>query len=215
MRPFWTAEEERLLDGLADPGEVQSWLDAVPYSTEPIYRCPRSVMRDRRAHCFDGAVFAAAALERVGFAPLLVDLRAVRDDDHVLAVFRMDGCWGAVAKSNFVGLRYRDPIFRTFRELALSYFDGYFNLDRERTLRAVSVSLDLRRFDPLDWRTGDGAMDIIADALDHIRHTPLFPPALADHLRKVDERTYRGNMLGTDMTGVVTPDEADSPGDRQ
>jgi hypothetical protein len=210
MNIQWSPEEEAILNGFKTTADVQDWLDTTAYSTEPIYRGPRSVMRDRRAHCFDGAVFAAAALERLGFPPLLVDLQAVRDDDHVLAVFRVDGHWGAVAKSNFVGLRYRDPIFRSLRELGLSYFEGYYNLDYERSLRAVSRPLDLRRFDGLSWRVDDRAMEEIAAALNRIRHTPLMSASMPERLRRVDERTYRGNMYGTDMAGVVTPAEAEA-----
>src|SRR5438128_1298491 len=108
---FWSAQERAVLDRLDSPAAVQAFLDAVPYSTDPIYRSPRSVLRDRRAHCFDGAVFAAAALERLGHAPRLVNMRAFQDDDHVIAIFQRDRRYGAVATSNFVPLRYREPVF--------------------------------------------------------------------------------------------------------
>ncbi len=210
MTTHWTTAELAVFASLQSPGDIQSWLDGVPYSTDPVYRCPRSVMQDRRAHCFDGAVFASAAMERLGFPPTLVDLRAERDDDHVLAVFRVDGHWGAIAKSNFVGLRYRDPVFRTLRELALSYFDGYFNLDRERSLRAVSVGLDLNAVRVSDWRTRDEAMDHIARHLDSIRHFPLMSAEMIQQLRMVDERSFRGHMYGTDPAGVVDPSKVDN-----
>lgn len=210
MLGLWTEEELALLRRLRSPGDVQSWLDSIPYSTDDRYRCPRSVMEDRRAHCFDGAVFAAAALELQGVRPTLVDLRAQRDDDHVLAVFRVDGCWGAVAKSNFVGLRYRDPIYRTLRELALSYFDGYFNLDRLHSLRSVSRPVSLRPFDPKNWRTQDAAMELIAQRLDSIRHDDLLTPEAIQGLRPVDDRSFQGHMFGTDLEGVVDPGDAEN-----
>src|SRR5437764_11193867 len=96
--------------GLDSPAAIQAFLDEIPYSADPFYRCPASVVRDRKAHCFDGAVFAAAALRRIGFPPLIVDMLPERDDDHVLAIFKIDGSWGAIAKSNFVGIRFREAV---------------------------------------------------------------------------------------------------------
>src|SRR5690606_26443876 len=98
-------------------------------------------------HCVDGALFAATALRRLGLPPLVVDLRADRDDDHVIAVFRRRGLWGAVSKSNFVLLRYREPIYRSLRELALTYFEFYYSIEGKKTLREFSRPLDLRTFD--------------------------------------------------------------------
>ncbi len=172
----WTAAERKVLDRLRTPADVQRLLEKTAYSTEPIYRSPRAVLRDMRAHCFDGAMLAAAALERLGHEPQLVDLRAHRDDDHVLAVYRVGRDWGAIGKSNFVGLRGRDPVYRSLRELAMSYFEAYFNLDRERSLRSVSKPVKLRAFERLDWRTADVAMEAIAARLDQ---SPASSPRLA------------------------------------
>lgn len=204
-RGQWTRWERAVLDRLTDPAEIQGFLDTLPYSADETYRCPRSVLRDRRAHCFDGALFAAAALRRLGHPPLLVDMRAVRDDDHIIAIFRRGGRIGAVAKSNFVGLRYRDAVFRTLRELVLSYFDDYFNLDRERTLRAYSAPLDLSRFDSLSWETSDKDLETIADRLDAIRHFPLLTSRQEATLSKVDERSYRAGMFGINRAGLYKP----------
>jgi hypothetical protein len=203
---IWTPDEEHMLDTLDSPGRIQEFLDALPYSTDPVYRCPRSVLRDRRAHCFDGAVFAAAALERLGHLPLVLDLRAVRDDDHVIALFRRDRHWGAVAKSNCAGLRFREPIHRSFRELALSYFEFYFNVQSEKTLRGYSPAVDLRRWDAAGWRTGDAAMAAIADRLDAVRHDSLLSPAMIGALRPVDPRTYAAGLLGADDAGLFRPE---------
>ncbi len=195
----------RVLGRLSDPVAIQAFLDRVPYSADPVYRSPRSVLRDRKAHCFDGAVFAAAALRRLGHVPLLVDMRAVRDDDHIIAVFRRDGHFGAVAKSNFVGLRFREPVFRNLRELMLSYFEDFFNVDREKTLRSYSAPLDLSRFDPLGWETRDGAMDVIAARLDTARHFPLITARQEARLARVDERFFRAGMLGINRAGLYKP----------
>lgn len=204
----WSPAERAVLDGLTTPAVIQQFLDAMPYSTEAVYRSPRSVLRDRRAHCFDGAVFAAAALERLGHLPRLVDQRAVRDDDHVLALFEHRGRFGAIAKSNFVTLRFREPVYRSVRELVLSYFDFYFNTEREKTLRAFSRPIGLRRFDRLQWRVRDEAMEAIAARLDRAPHRSILTPAMARTLAPVDERTYRAAMLGTDPSGLFKPDKA-------
>jgi hypothetical protein len=199
---FWTAAERRTLASLSSPGAIQAFLDGVEYSADHFYRSPRSVLRDRLAHCVDGALLAAAALERLGLPPLLLDLRAVNDDDHVIAVFQRRGLFGAVAKSNFVGLRYREPIYRSPRELALSYFDLYYNSDGERTLRSHSAPLDISRFERPGWRIDDAAVEPIVDALDRSRHYPLLPEDAARELLKMDERSYRAGMLGVKEAGL-------------
>src|SRR2546427_10557592 len=126
----FSPEDRALLDALDRPERVQQFLDETAYSEEPFYRCPRRLLHERRANCVDGAVLAAAALRHHGHRPLLLDLRAVRDDDHVIALFRRDRHWGAVAKANVVGLRFREPILRTRRELSLAYFEPYVHLER-------------------------------------------------------------------------------------
>lgn len=166
-----TASERRIFDRLTTPAKVQEYLDEIPYSTEEIYRCPLRVLRDRKGHCFDGAVFAAAALEHIGFPPLILELIPnARDDDHLLAVYRQDGCWGAVAQSNFTGLRYREPVFRSIRELVMSYFEQFFNTDREKTLRGYTTPINLKGLDARKWMTRDAAMREIAGCLDRTAH---------------------------------------------
>lgn len=201
----WTRSELAILDRLTDPVRIQGFLDTLSYSADDIYRCPRSVLRDRKAHCFDGALFAAAALRRLGHPPLLVDMRAVRDDDHIIAIFRRGAYIGAVAQSNYVGLRYREPVFRTLRELVLSYFEAFYNVDREKTLRSYSAPLDLSRFDALSWETRDEGLDKIASRLDTVRHFPLLGRRQAASLSKVDERSYKAGMLGINRAGLYKP----------
>jgi hypothetical protein len=201
----FTSAEQKLLGRLDSPAAIQAFLDAVPYSADDCYRSPRSVMRDRKAHCFDGAMFAACALRRLGQRPLLCDLGAVRDDDHVLALYRRDGRWGAIAKSNFVGIRFREPIFRSLRELALSYFESYYNVEGEKTLRSYSVALDLAAFDAIDWMRRDDGLDAIAERLSTIRHYPMLTPALERALTPVDDRSYRAGLLGVNAAGLYRP----------
>ncbi len=198
----WTRAEITALRPLRTPGRIQSFLDGLAYRSEDAPGSPRRVLAERRAHCYDGALFAAAALRRLGHPPLLVDLQAVRDDDHVLAAFRERGHWGAVAKSNFAGLRFREPVFRSVRELALSYFEDYFNLRGEKTLRNYSVPFDLSRLDGLDWTFRDDHLTEIASRLDGSRHHRLLTPAMERGLGRVDARSLRAGMVGTDMAGV-------------
>jgi len=198
-----TGRELLLMAGMDTPPAIQKFLDDLPYSTEEIYRCPLRVLRDRVAHCFDGALFAAAALRRLGYPPVVVDmLPNGRDDDHMLALFKIEGRWGAVAKSNFAGLRYREPVYRTLRELVMSYFELYYNTAREKTLIGYTRPLNLRRFDTLDWTTQDPPLDLIADRLGEIPTVTLITPAMAARLSPVDERSYRAGLMGARESGL-------------
>ncbi|MBN2420426.1 MAG: hypothetical protein JXL81_13640 [Deltaproteobacteria bacterium] len=116
------------------PYSIQEFLDEIDYNPDYASRSPRWVIRKRSAHCFEGALFAAAALEFIGYIPLIVDMKAYNDDDHVIAVFRENGHWGAVAKSNFTSLRYREPVYRSLREMIMTYFDFFFNTKGEKSL---------------------------------------------------------------------------------
>jgi hypothetical protein len=197
---------ERALARLKCPEDVQALLDDTPYSSDPFYRAPVRVLADRRAHCVDGALLAALALSRQGHPPLVLDMRAERDDDHVIALYRRREHWGAVAKSNVVCLRYREPIYRTLRELVMSYFEFYFNTDGEKALRSYSSPVDLRRFDRLKWQVDDAAGEVICEALDRARHHALVSQAMIASLSKVDERTYRAGLLGADPAGLFAAD---------
>jgi hypothetical protein len=201
----WNEEELSILAGLTSPDKIQAFLDNLPYSADPFYRSPRSVMRDRKAHCFDGATFAAAALRRLGHPPLIVDMLAERDDDHILAIFKRQGHWGAVAKSNFVGLRFREPIHRTLRELVLSYFESYYNVDREKTLRSYTRSLNLAGFDEIQWMTCDDNLERIAERLDKLKSIPLISQEMARGLIPVDDRTYSAGLSGANEAGLYRP----------
>lgn len=212
MRELEGALNKRELEvwlSLSSPNRIQAFLDDIPYSADPIYRCPLSVLRDGRAHCFDGALFAAAALRRLGYPPLIVDMFAERDDEHLVAVYKQNGCFGAVAKSNFVGLRFREPVYRSLRELVMSYFEDYFNVERERTLRSYTLPLNLKAFDRLDWMVSDAALEAMAQRLDRLRRIPLLTPGMIDGLSPVDERSYQAGMLGVNMDGLYKPRKGD------
>ncbi len=188
--------ELRQLRALKDSVGVQRFLDDLPYHLAPTAWSPRVVLRERTAHCLEGAIFAAAALRVLGFPPLLLDLEADRDTDHVLAVFKVRGHWGALAKSNFTNCRYREPVYRTLRELALSYFHTYFNLRGERTLRRYSRPVDLSQFDPYEWTTSEEDIWVVPNHLCDIPHTSLLATAQAKNLTPVDPRTVQGEITG-------------------
>ena len=207
-----TKAEQRVMAELTSPPKIQEFLDQTSYSTEDIYRCPLRVLHERRAHCFDGAVFAAAALRRIGFHPLVLELIPnERDDDHLIALYKREGFWGAVAKSNFVGLRFREPVFRNLRELVLSYFEQFFNVAGEKTLRAYTLPLDLARFDTLGWTVTDEPMDRIAEALDRKRRVFIITDEAVRHLSLTDERSRKAGLLGADEAGLFNPSPLSTP----
>jgi hypothetical protein len=194
------AHETRILKALKTPERIQRFLDTeIAYNKEPdgdTLRSPRRVLRDKVAHCMEGALLAAAALRVQGYPPLLLDLEAVRDDDHVLAIFKQHGHWGAIAKSNYSGLRFREPVYRTLRELAISYFEHYFNLSREKTLRNYSRPVNLSRFDRIHWMTTEEDLWPLSDHLMQISHTPLLTFAASRRLSRVDDRLFAAGLAG-------------------
>jgi hypothetical protein len=194
----FTALELRRLRALKNPRGIQRALDAMPYHAAGTAWSPRRVLLEGTAHCLEGAIFAAAALRVLGFPPLLLDLEAVQDTDHVLAVFRLRGSWGAIAKSNFSGLRYREPVYRSVRELVMSYFEGYINLRGERTLRAYSRPVNLAAFDRRrpGWMISESDLWWIPEYLLEIPHVQLLTPAMVDALTRVDRRSLEASLVG-------------------
>jgi hypothetical protein len=197
MKTFsgFSSAELRKLRAMKTPAGIQHFIDALPYNLRVDARSPKMVLQDATASCLDGGIFAAAALRALGFPPLIFDLEAERDTDHVVAIFKVKGHWGAVAKSNFTGCRYREPVYRTLRELALSYFNIYFNLRFERTLRRYSRPVNLARFDHLNWMTTEKPIWFIAEYLCEIPHISLLPRGAEKRLTRVDPRTIKGEMV--------------------
>src|SRR5205807_5472979 len=171
--------ELRKLRSLKDPHGIQRFLDDMPYHLAATAWSPRLVLRENTSNCLEGAIFAAAALRANGFPPLLLDFEAKHDTDHVMAIYRMNGHWGAIAKSNFTGCRYREPVYRSLRELAMSYFNLYFNLSRERTLRTFSRPVNLGRSDHLEWMTTEKPIWFIVSYLHEIHHYKLLKRGVA------------------------------------
>jgi len=195
--------ERQLLSGLDSPYAIQSFLNTIPYSEDKFYRCPLRMLRDRKGHCFDGALFAAMALRRLGYPPLILEfIPNERDDDHIITLFKQHNCWGAVAQSNFTGLRFRDPVFRSLRELVMSYFADHFNSAGEITLRGYRGPVHLSTFDHLDWMASDQGLEALADGMDRYRIQPLLTDEMIAGLSLADERSVRAGLLGANPEGL-------------
>ena len=192
----FTPIELRKLRSLKDPYGIQRFLDDMPYHLANTSWSPRLVLKENTSHCFEGAMLAAAALRAHGYPPLILDLEAENDTDHVVAIYRVKGHWGAIAKSNYSGCRYREPVYRSLRELALSYFDVYFNLRRERSLRTFSRPVNLTRFDNREWMTTDKPLWFIAEYLFEIHHYRLLASGMEKRLHRLDDRSFRAGCLG-------------------
>jgi len=201
----WSEDEIAFLKTMHNPDRIQCFLDSVDYN--PVYECrsPRWIIRKRSAHCFEGALFAAAALQFMGYTPLIVDMKAYNDDDHVIAVFKEDYHWGAVAKSNFTTLRYREPVYRTLRELVMSYFDFYFNTDGDKSLRSYSLPLNLTIYNSRNWTTTDEDLEYIGDKLEKIRHFPVVDKKMIRNLKRASDTMLKAGMLGSNAEGLFKP----------
>jgi hypothetical protein len=192
----FTPAELRKFRSFREPYGIQKYLDDLPYHLEDTAWSPRRVLQEGTAHCLEGALFAAAALRVLGYPPLIVDFEAEHDTDHVVAAFKVRNHWGALAKSNYTGCRYREPVYRSLRELGMSYFNIYFNMRRERTMRTFSRPVNLARFDNREWMTTEEPIWFIPIYLFEVKHYKLLTPAMIKRLHRVDERTFRGEILG-------------------
>ena len=194
-----SAAELNVLRKLTTPIKIQNYLDSVPLNWEKrgeTYMSPRHVLREHKMHCFEGALLAAAALWLHGEPPLLLDLRAQGDDDHVVALYKRHGYWGAISKTNHASLRFRDPIYKTMRELALSYFHEYFsNVTGKKVLREYSATpFSLKAFGT-GWLTSEADLDDIAAALDADPHNSLIPPRNRSYIRPADRMERRAGHI--------------------
>jgi len=201
----WTKEEIRFLKTLYNPDRIQLYLDSIDYNPNYECRSPRWVIKKGSAHCFEGALFAAAALHIIGYKPLIVDMLAVNDDDHVIAVFKVDDCWGAVAKSNFTSLRFREPVYRSVRELVMSYFDFFFNIDGYKSLRSYTLPFDLTTFESRNWATTDEDLEYIGDKIESLHHYPVVTEKMISNLSKASESMLKAGLLGSRPDGLYKP----------
>ena len=199
MEYGFSRQELGIIRSCTTPRKIQDFLDTIPMNFElgkQTCYSPRQVLRFHRAYCVEGAVLAAAMLRVAGWRPLVMDLRSVGHDyDHVIAVFQIDGCWGAISKTNHGVLRYREAIYKSLRELALSFFHEYFTDDGQKTLRAYSGAIDLSRFDKNHWMTTEKPLWDIYAYLDDVRHYSILTRAQIARLRYADPIERRMGML--------------------
>jgi hypothetical protein len=207
------ARPRRKFQAFRDPIDIQRYLDSLAYIGEERDRCPLDVMKDEQCHCLDGGLFAALALRKIGDPGILVDLVPVRDrkgrnldDDHVLAVFRRHGRWGAVAKSNFPWLRYREPVYRDLRELVMSYFEVYFSIESIKVLHGYLRPFDISRFDALGYAWDEEAARKLYRKFYARKEVPLISRASEKLLVRVDRREYESGMLGINWDWIYRPD---------
>ncbi len=182
-------QELSILKKLNTPRKIQDFVNELKANFEPngdTCRSPRVVLRKKEAHCVEGAVLAAAALRIHGHKPLVLDLTSNKKDyDHVVTVFRQYGCWGAISKTNHPVLRYREPVYKTIRELVMSYFHEY-TKDGIKTLRSYSMPVNISRFDKLGWTTSEKDVWYIPEYLLKVSHKQILTRAQISNLRKAD-----------------------------
>ncbi|MBI3589254.1 MAG: hypothetical protein HY093_02470 [Candidatus Liptonbacteria bacterium] len=183
-------KEKKLFQKLDTPKKIQNFLETIPINFEKrgeTCYSPRKVLKENKAHCFEGAVLAAAALMFHGERPLLLHLKTISGDyDHVVTPFKISNFWGALSKTNHAVLRYREPVYKNIRELALSYFHEYFLDNGQKTLRSYSALLDLNQFNSKNWVTSKKDLWYIDRALDHVPHHKILTAKMAENLRKAD-----------------------------
>ena len=209
---MFTPTEMKLFQSLNTPRKIQRFLNQIPINFEPdgdTCLSPRTVLKQNRAHCIEGALLAASILRFHGHLPLLVDLEASKNDfDHVIAVFQQHGHWGAISKTNHAVLRYRDPVYKTIRELVLSYFHEYFDKNGKKTLRKYTEPIDLSQFDYLEWMTAEEEPWEIADYLAKTKHVSLLNRKQIALLKKPDaiEMKY-GEVVEWEKKGRIRGEE--------
>ncbi len=203
-RNAWTVKERRILGALRTPAHIQRFLDELPYDEKGGAASPRVVMRNDKAQCYSGVLFACAALGELGYAPRLLWFDAVQDDGHCIALYERGGLWGSVAKSNFTTLRSREPIY-PYIALGLSYFDGYFNSSGKRTMRAFTVPVELEQFEPRGWRFAEDRLLYIDDAIDTAPRAWKLPRGSVKQITPVSERLREAGLLGANPDGLWRP----------
>ncbi|MDO9231442.1 MAG: hypothetical protein Q7U36_03140 [bacterium] len=193
-------EKLKILKSLNDPKKIQLFLNSMPMNLEKsgdTCFSPMTVLDKKVCHCIEGATLAALALRINGQPPLLLDLMASKTDfDHVVAVFKKYGKWGAISKTNHVFLRYREPVYSSIRELAMSYFHEYFDTTGRKSLRSFSAPINLKRFDNLDWMTTKEEIYYIPEYLADVKHSPILNRKQIMYLQKADRMEAKiGKML--------------------
>jgi hypothetical protein len=200
-------EARKIFASLTSPARIQAFLDEIPYRSEEVYLSPLSAIRDGKAHCFDGGLLGALALRRLGYPPVIIDLIPWNDDDHVLAVYKIGRRYGAVAKSNYSGLRLREAVYRDPRELVMSYFEQYFNTLGQKTLRGYTHPIRLLPYDRWNWETEDAGAGRVYQRMLAAPKVNILSEEQIEVLALADERSVQAGLLGSRAEGLYKPHE--------
>jgi len=208
------ADLRTIFQSFEKPIDIQQYLDGLSYVGEERDRCPLDVMKDKQCHCLDGGLFAALALQQIGDPGLLIDLVPTKnkqgeklDDDHVLAVYRRHGLWGAVAKSNFPWLRYREPVYRNLHELVMSYFEVYFSINAIKVLHGYTRPFNIAHYDHLNYAWDESGATELYQVFYRREEIPLITKKAEALLQPVDPRAYKSGTLGVNWDWVYHPKE--------
>jgi hypothetical protein len=187
---------------LDSPFAIQEYVDSMPYIGEERDRSPLTVMLEGQCHCLDGGFLAALCLWRIGFKPLLIDIvpDPGKDDDHVLALYQVEGRWGALAKSNYVNLGFREPVYASLRELVMTYFEHFISIHQEKTLRGYTRPFDASRYTQMQWAWDEaGANRVYHKHFYGRKAIPLITQSMAKRLSPVTDRAYAAEILHTNL----------------
>ena len=186
---------------LKTPFLIQQYLDSLSYKAVERDRSPLNVMLDGQSHCLDGGLLGALALWRIGFKPLILDIRPDpgMDDDHVLALYQYDGHWGALAKSNYINLGFREAVHRNLRELVMTYFEHYVSIHQFKVLRAYTRPFDVSKFSPPDWAWNEESTVKLYKKFYSLKSIPLINKKIASRLSPVTDKTYSAEILHTNL----------------
>jgi len=206
LKSYFSKEELEFFKHFRKPYDIQVYLNNISYNPEDRINSPRLVIQKNVANCFEGALFAACSLRMMGYKPLIVDMIAENDDDHVIALFKQNNFYGAVAKSNTTVLRFREPVYRTIRELVMSYFDFYFNTIGEKSLRSYSNPVNLSKFDKYNWMTTDKDLEFIGDYLWEIYHHKILTRKVIRSLSPADADLIDLCFSGSIKEGLFKPE---------
>ncbi len=189
---FYNNKEIKIFKKLNTPKKIQDYINKIPFNFDERHdSClsPRKVLELNKADCIEGALLASVILEFHGHKPFVLDLRSIKkpyDYDHVVAVFKVDGFWGAISKTNHSVLRYREPIYKNIRELVMSYFHEYFLDSGRKTLREYSLPINMNRFNKINWRTTEKSISKIMGEIDRIKHFKILNNKQEKNLRLAD-----------------------------
>ena len=187
---------------LDTPFTIQNYIDSLTYKGEERDRSPLNVMLDGQGHCLDGGFLAALCLWRIGFQPLLIDIVPDPgvDDDHVLALYKIEGRWGALAKTNYINLGFREPVYRSLRELVMTYFEHFVSIDQQKTLRGYTRPFDASRYTQFHWAWDEaGANRVYHEHFYGRKPIPLLTKSMGKRLSPVTDKAYEAETLHTNL----------------